>query len=86
MTTETLQVWLPLEQAEACLRRAYPLAVASCLPPPGEPFIDPESGPYASPDDLVGMLAQQFEVELCRLVGREFNSSMDLARSVGVAA
>lgn len=77
---------LPCEVAQACLARAYPLAVRACLPPPGEPFFDPDAGPYADAAGVVDMLAQQFEIELRRAVGLEFNPHLDLAPVVGVAA
>ena len=72
---------LPCEVARACFERAYPLAVRACLPPAGEPWIDPESAePYAGPEDVRTTLVQQFDVEVCKLLGLPYVESYDLAQ------
>ena len=76
---------LPCAVARACLERAYPLAVQACMPPAGDPWMDPESGPYAAPGDVAGLLVQQFEAELRKALGLEF-CGIDLARQLEVAA
>jgi hypothetical protein len=76
---------LPCEVARACLDQAYTLAVRASLPPPGVPFFDPESGAWSSPDDVLGLLVSQFEVELRRALGLEFCGT-DLAATGQVAA
>jgi len=77
---------LPCEVARACFERAYPLAVQLCMPPAGEPWIDPEGGPYAGPDDLMKMLTGQFEAEICKVLGLPYNHAFDVGSSVEVAS
>lgn len=71
---------LPHEAARACLERAYPLAVQACMPPAGVPFLDPDTAePYAGPEDLRTSLVQQFDVEVCKLLGLPFVEGYDLS-------
>ena len=87
MSQKIVTGFLPCEVARACFERAYPLAVRACLPPAGVPFFDLGDGsPYAAPEDLVVSLTQQFEVEVCKLLGLPYREGYDLACSVEVAA
>ena len=85
MSLKNVTDLLPCEVARACLERAYPLAVRACLPPAGEPWLDPESGPYAAPDGVAELLVQQFDAELRKALGLEC-CGVDLARPVEVSA
>jgi hypothetical protein len=87
MSEKVVTGFLPCEVARACFERAYPLAVRACLPPAGEPFFDPGDGsPYAGPEELRTMLVQQFDVEVCKLLGLPYVESYDLSQPVEVAA
>jgi len=76
---------VPFEVARACFGRAYALAIRHSLPPPGEPFFDPECGPYSDAEGVLALLAPQFEVELRRALGPEC-CGIDLAAFETVAA
>ena len=76
---------VPFEVARACFDRAYALAIRHSLPPPGEPFFDPESGPYSDAESVLALLVPQFEVELRKAVGLDC-CGVDLATFEAVAA
>lgn len=86
MSIQQVTDLLPFEVARACFERAYPLAVRACLPPAGVPFFDPATGePWAGPENVRELLAQQFDAELAKVLGSDF-CGVDLAQPVEVAA
>ena len=79
MSLKNVTDLLPFEVAQACLAKAYPLAMRNGLPPPGEAFFDPVYGPYTDARGVAEMLVQQFDVELCKALGLEFSADHDLS-------